>query len=325
MTLWRASPRRVDHERPTTTTRRLPCPEGWHCASAGCAPHGQWQAPGPARDRAQNPEQTASQNSARSDGRNGGHNGGRSGGQDTDQIANPTAPAIGNPTADPTIELAVVNAAESSLRGLYAITSAALCALPGTGLLDGVSAALRGGARLIQYRDKQADSALRQRRAEALLRLCRSQGARLIINDDVELAAAIGADGVHLGAADPPLALARARLGGGVLLGASCGPSLARAEAAAAGGADYVAFGRFFPSTTKPDAPQAALELLDHARARFEAAPIPICAIGGITPMTAPRLIAHGADLIAAVEGVFGALQPAAIESAARDYARCFE
>jgi thiamine-phosphate pyrophosphorylase len=211
------------------------------------------------------------------------------------------------------------------LRGLYAITSAALCAEPQR-LLAGVAAALQGGARVIQYRDKHSISpAQRERNVAALLQLCRESQARLIINDDVELAARIGADGVHLGAADPPLALARARLGHDALIGASCGPSLQRGIDAVANGANYLAFGRFFASNTKPDAPQAALELLVQARAHFNHLRIPICAIGGVTPATAVGLIAAGADLVAAVEGVFGDLRPGAITAAARAYAELFE
>jgi len=213
----------------------------------------------------------------------------------------------------------------AKLRGLYAITSASLCALPQAPLLDRVAAALHGGARLIQYRDKLSDAAERERKARALLRLCRAHAVVLIINDDIELAARIGADGVHLGATDPALTAARARLGADAILGASCGPSLQRATAAVASGADYIAFGRFFASRTKPDAPQAALELLPQARTRFVAPRVPICAIGGVTPLTARTLIAAGADLTAVVEGVFGDLQPAAITAAARAYAELFE
>lgn len=201
--------------------------------------------------------------------------------------------------------------------GLYAITSDALCAEE-TRLLAGVAAALRGGARWVQYRDKQAHPQQRHARADALLRLCRAQGAALIINDDLELAAALNADGVHLGASDAPLAAARARLGPQALIGASCGNSLARAQAAAAAGASYVAFGRFFDSRTKPQAPKAEIEVLRQARAQLR---IPVCAIGGITPALAPSLIAAGAHWIAAVDGVFGA---ADIEQAARAYARLF-
>lgn len=206
------------------------------------------------------------------------------------------------------------------LRGLYAITSSELCA-DHARLLAAVGAALRGGAALVQLRDKHSTPAARAANARTLAALCRDHGARLIVNDDVALALDCGADGVHLGAADPPLAQARAALGPGAILGASCGPSLQRARAAVAAGADYVAFGRFFASRTKPDAPQAPPELLRQARDEMR---VPVCAIGGITSGNAAALIAGGADLIAAVEGVFGDGEPAAVEAAARAYARLF-
>ena len=206
------------------------------------------------------------------------------------------------------------------LRGLYAITSAELCADPAR-LLAAVAGALRGGATLIQFRDKHGAPAARLASARALAALCHDHGARLIINDDVALALDCGADGVHLGAADAPLAQARQALGARAILGASCGPYLERAHAAIAAGADYVAFGRFFPSRTKPDAPQATVELLRRARGELQ---LPICAIGGVTPDNGGALVAAGADLIAAVEGVFGAAEPAAVKIAARAYARLF-
>jgi len=207
------------------------------------------------------------------------------------------------------------------LRGLYAITSAALRA-DRARLLAAVAAALRGGAALIQYRDKIGTPAQRCASARALAQLCHEHGARLIINDDVALALDCGADGVHLGAADAPLAQARQTLGKQAILGASCGPSLERAAAAVAAGADYVAFGRFFVSRTKPEAPPATLELLRQARARLQ---LPICAIGGVTPGNGGALIAAGADMIAAVEGIFSDPDPAAVEQAARAYSRLFD
>ena len=209
----------------------------------------------------------------------------------------------------------------TALRGLYAITSAGLGA-DRARLLAAAEAAVRGGAALLQFRDKTDDAAGRRASARALAELCRAHGARLIINDDVALALDCGADGVHLGAADAPLARARAALGPRAILGASCGPWLERARAAAAAGADYLAFGRFFPSRTKPDAPPATLELLRQARAQWS---LPLCAIGGVTPANAPALIAAGADMIAAVEGVFGDMEPASVETAARAYKRLFE
>src|SRR3546814_5290395 len=168
----------------------------------------------------------------------------------------------------------------ASLRGLYSITPDALVREPAR-LLDAVSAAVSGGAQLIQYRDKCNAASERLALAHALVHRCHMAGARLIINDDAELAAAVGADGVHLGSTDGSLAAARECLGPQALIGATCGNSLERARAALATGADHVAFGRFFASTTKPDAPPAELQTLTLAKRELGAV---ICAIGGITP-----------------------------------------
>lgn len=204
------------------------------------------------------------------------------------------------------------------LHGLYAITSATLCRTPGA-LPRAVEAALTGGARLIQYRDKEGAAPQRRQTAKVLLELCRAHHALFIVNDDVELALAVGADGVHLGASDPPLREARRRLGGLATIGVSCANVLDRAVAAQDEGASYVAFGRFFPSRTKPDAPPAGLALLREARARMH---VPICAIGGITPANGAALVEAGAHMLAAVEGVFGVSE---IADAARGYARLFD
>ncbi|HSN18015.1 MAG TPA: thiamine phosphate synthase [Gammaproteobacteria bacterium] len=203
----------------------------------------------------------------------------------------------------------------NSLRGLYAITDGS--ALPA--LLTSVEAAIRGGARLVQYRDKSAEQDRREREARGLLELCRSHGVPLIVNDDVELAAAIGAEGVHLGKDDGELAMARVRLGPRAILGISCYDSLQRAMQAAHDGADYVAFGSFFPSASKPAATRAPLSLLTEARTRIS---IPICAIGGITPATGGELVQAGAQILAVIQGLFGA---ADVNAAARDYARLFQ
>lgn len=205
------------------------------------------------------------------------------------------------------------------LRGFYAITSQAICADEDL-LLRSASAALRGGARLIQYRDKCNDAAIRERYARLLLACCANSAARLIINDDAQLAARIGAQGVHLGKEDAPLSEARELLGSHAIIGVTCSNSLERARAAHAAGADYIALGRFFPSNTKPDAPQVPLELIGQVRALFPR--LPICVIGGITPGNAAPLIARGASLVAAVEGVFGVRD---VELAARQYAACFD
>ncbi|MGY2173304.1 thiamine phosphate synthase [Pseudomonas gingeri] len=186
------------------------------------------------------------------------------------------------------------------LRGLYAITDSQLLAGK---FLSYVEAALEGGVTLLQYRDKSADDARRLREAEALLKLCERYKTRLIINDDAELAARLGV-GVHLGQTDGPLTPARALLGSKAIIGSTCHAQLELAEQAAREGASYVAFGRFFNSNTKPGAPAADIALLDRARPALH---LPICVIGGITLDNAAPLVAHGADLLAVIHGLFGA------------------
>jgi len=186
------------------------------------------------------------------------------------------------------------------LRGLYAITDSQLLA---GRFLSHVEAALEGGVCLLQYRDKSDDAARRLREAEGLMKLCERYGTQLLINDDAELAARLGV-GVHLGQTDGPLTPARALLGRQAIIGSTCHASLELAAQAASEGASYVAFGRFFNSVTKPGAPAANIELLEQARARVK---LPIAVIGGITLDNAASLVAHGADLLAVIHGLFGA------------------
>jgi thiamine-phosphate pyrophosphorylase len=203
------------------------------------------------------------------------------------------------------------------VHGLYAIADTAL--LAAERLASAVEQALAGGARLVQYRNKSADLARREREAAALAVLCRKYHALFIVNDDDELAAAVNADGVHLGRDDALIETARARLGSRALIGVSCYNQLDRALDAQARGADYVAFGSFFASRTKPQAVRASPELLREARTRVT---VPIVAIGGITPENGAALIAAGADALAVIDGVFG--QPDVRAAAAR-YAKLFE
>ncbi len=191
----------------------------------------------------------------------------------------------------------------SLLRGLYGITPQRLLD-DDRRLTDAVSAALEGGMRLLQYRAKMRSPTDRLRQADRLKRLCDDHEALFIVNDDLDLALASGADGVHLGEHDGSVAEARTRLGDGAIIGASCYNRIDLAEAAATSGASYLAFGRFFPSRSKPQAVQAEPSLLQTARERFD---LPLCAIGGITPDTTGVLMAAGADLIAVIEGLFGA------------------
>lgn len=166
----------------------------------------------------------------------------------------------------------------------------------------------------LQYRNKAASSRLRVEQAAALQSLCSDAGVPLLVNDDPRLAAAIGAAGVHLGEDDGAIAVARDILGQDAIIGASCYDDLARARAAAAAGADYLAFGAFFPSTTKPGARHATPALL-HAAACHR---LPLVAIGGITPDNGAIPIAAGADLLAVVGGVFDAPDPVAAAHALR-------
>jgi thiamine-phosphate pyrophosphorylase len=200
--------------------------------------------------------------------------------------------------------------------GLYAITDSRLT--PRASLLEQVDRAIAGGARVIQYRDKLASDSERYALADELAALCRRRLVPLIINDDVALAAAVGASGVHLGEADGTVAAARARLGNEVLVGVSCYNRMERAREAVAAGASYVAFGRFFASCSKPDAVPADTELLRRARRELD---VPVVAIGGITPDNAGTLIAAGANLLAVIHGVFGQQD---VQAAAAGYARHF-
>lgn len=203
-----------------------------------------------------------------------------------------------------------------TIRGLYAITDTALCA--SRGITNDVAAAIRGGAAMIQYRDKSDDSDRRLKEARTLLRLCRKHKVPLIINDDIELARAVGADGVHLGAEDAGLRSARLRLGPDAIIGISCYNSMELARKAARAGADYIALGAFFETSTKTTAMRAPLALLEEARHNLR---LPIVAIGGISTDNGAELIKAGADMLAVVSGVFGSDDP---EQAARSYASLF-
>lgn len=205
----------------------------------------------------------------------------------------------------------------SSIHGLYAITSPALGSE--SSLQDQVTAAIRGGAKIIQYRDKQADSIQRRERATMLREVCSSSGAMLIINDDADLACEIDADGVHIGTTDGKFADVRARIGAARWLGISCYDSLPPALAAQDAGADYVAFGSVYPSPTKPRAARASLELLTEARRQLR---VPIVAIGGITLDNAAHVIAAGVDAVAVISGLF---ETPDIETTARDFSKLFD
>ena len=202
------------------------------------------------------------------------------------------------------------------LRGLYAITPEYA---DGARLLAELEAALAGGCRIVQYRDKTSTMTERVMRAHALRDLTRRYGAKLLINDDIALCFLVRADGVHLGKDDGNLMAARAILGSSRILGASCYADFAMAETADAAGVDYVAFGAVYPSPTKPEAALAPKDLFFDAKIRLTAAS---CAIGGITLDNAPPLIAAGADLLAVITDLFSAPD---ISARAAAYQRLFQ
>lgn len=182
--------------------------------------------------------------------------------------------------------------------GLYAITQTDKKSHQQ--IVNDVSLAIKGGAVVIQYRDKNPVDATSL--GMALLDVCHVYHVPLLINDDVEFALKIGADGVHLGKDDGVINDAREKLGNDAIIGVSCYNDINRALTAEAEGADYVAFGRFFPSTSKPLAAPAKLETLQQAKNKIN---IPIVAIGGILPKNGGQLLEAGADLLAVIGGLF--------------------
>jgi len=186
------------------------------------------------------------------------------------------------------------------LAGLYAVTPDLVDTAD---LVARVEAAVTGGASAIQYRNKAADAALARAQAAALARVHAARGALFFVNDDPALAAAVGADGVHVGEDDGAVAAARAIVGPDRLVGVSCYNDFDRARAAVAAGADYVAFGSFYLSSVKPDALRAELSLLRDAPSLG----VPVVAIGGIDAGNAGDLFAAGADAVAVISAVFAA------------------
>ena len=196
-------------------------------------------------------------------------------------------------------------------KGVYAITDG-----PRPDLFAAVEAALAGGARLLQYRDKSGNAERRRAEADELSRICARYEVPFIVNDDVELAKLTGG-GVHLGREDMSIAQAREILGPDAIIGVSCYGSLERARELAGKGADYLAFGAMYPSPTKPHAPVAPHDVLTQVKALG----LPVVAIGGLTPDNAKVVIDAGADYLAVVSAIFAA---ADIQSATRRFADLF-
>lgn len=201
------------------------------------------------------------------------------------------------------------------IEGLYAITPDSADTAE---LLRRTRLVLEGGARVLQYRNKSADAVLKLAQAAALRELAREFAVPFIVNDDAHLAEQVDADGVHLGATDGDLAAARAMLGKRRIIGVSCYNRIALAREAVGAGADYVAFGAFFPSGVKPAAVRADAGLLRQARAELA---VPLVAIGGITAQNGAVLVQAGADALAVISALFDALD---IPSAAQDFSKLF-
>jgi len=193
----------------------------------------------------------------------------------------------------------------TKLKGLYAVTATRAENHPTdqhlTQLLLAVKSSLEGGTKIIQFRDKDSAAEEKLEYAIALKTLCQQYNAALIINDELSIAAELGL-GLHLGREDGCIETARKVLGDNAIIGATCHASLDYAEEAAQQGATYLAFGRFFSSTTKPDASPAPLDILTQAKAQFQ---LPVVAIGGINLDNAPQAISAGADMVAAVDAVY--------------------
>jgi thiamine-phosphate pyrophosphorylase len=197
--------------------------------------------------------------------------------------------------------------------GLYAITDSSRWS--GSKLVRAVGRCLDGGARVLQFREKtrEPDIAL----VRELLKLCRLHRVPFIINDDIDLALRVNADGVHLGRRDSDVVQARQQLGAGAIVGISCYDLLERAHQAERDGANYVAFGAFFPSSTKPGATPVDRDILKRVSLR-----VPVVAIGGITPDNGGKLLEAGANLLAVIRGIFGQDDP---RKAAENYRQLFE
>lgn len=190
-------------------------------------------------------------------------------------------------------------------KGLYAITDPE--ALAAKTLQEKTRDILRAGAKLLQYRCNHRDKSTRITEARQLQQLCQQFNIPFIINNDIALAVQIGADGIHLGKNDPAIAEARTQLGRHSIIGCSCYDDLQRAEEAVKAGADYLAFGAFFPSPTKPEAIHAEVSIIRQAKQQFG---LPIVAIGGITTENGHILLEAGADMLAVISGLYRSATP---------------
>ena len=191
--------------------------------------------------------------------------------------------------------------------GLYAITDCKN--IDSEEMLRRTEAILQTGISVLQYRDKNADQALKRFRGTALKKLCAKYSTPFLINDDVQLAMEIGTDGVHIGNDDTDYHVSRKLLGENAIIGISCYNEFARAILAEQMGADYVAFGAFFPSPSKDKTVKAETRLLQQAKTALD---IPVVAIGGINPENGAALVEAGADMLAVISSIYNNPEPQA-------------
>jgi thiamine-phosphate pyrophosphorylase len=201
------------------------------------------------------------------------------------------------------------------LKGLYGITDGST----GTELINKVTQAIQGGLTVLQYRSKSSDYQQRLDEALSLRELCCKHRIPFIINDDIKLAKLLHADGVHIGQHDGSIQEARQLLGNHAIIGVSCYNRLELALEAQQQGANYIAFGAFFNSPTKPHAPAASINTLQTAKQKIH---IPICSIGGITLDNASQLIDNGSDMVAVISSLFSANN---INSTAKQFSQLFK
>jgi len=209
---------------------------------------------------------------------------------------------------------------KKALHGLYAITNETL--MPATLFAEKAEAALCAGTKIIQYRDKSTDSKKRLSQARTLKQLCSQYNSILIINDDIELAKEVDADGIHIGKDDYSFEQARQQLGDKKIIGVSCYDQLPLAYSAAKKGADYIAFGSFFSSSIKPDAPRAKASLITEFKKEQQT---PVCCIGGITTENHTILLDSGADMLAIISDIFSHDNTHLISETCRVYSEAFK
>jgi len=209
---------------------------------------------------------------------------------------------------------------KQKLYGLYAITDEKLMPVNNFNLM--AETVLRAGVRIIQYRDKSTDKAKRLKQATELRRLCTEFGATFIINDDIELTLQSNADGIHIGKDDASIIETRQLLGDDKIIGVSCYNDATLAETAIKNGADYIAFGSFFGSSIKPDAPKATPDLIRFIKNKYHT---PVCCIGGITTENCNELLKEQADMLAVISDIFSSPQQNVIQNKCSQFSAVFK